>query len=47
MNGRTQVIRYKAINHCMERYSPKRKRQKKTVKALLIQFQLIYLDLFR
>ena len=47
MNGRTQVIRYNVINHCMESYSPKRKKQNKTLKALLLQYQLIYLNLFR
>lgn len=45
MNGRTQVLRYTALNHCMQSSIPKRKARKSLVQSAMKTLQLVYLKL--
>lgn len=46
MNGRTQVLRYTALNNCMQSYVPKRKVQKSRVSSAMRHLQLLCLKIF-
>lgn len=46
MNGRTQVLRYTAVNNCMQCYVPKRKVQKNPVSSAMRHLQLLCLKIF-
>ncbi|CAM5641342.1 hypothetical protein LSPH24S_03371 [Lysinibacillus sphaericus] len=46
MNGKHQVLRYTALNNCMQSYVPKRKVQKSPVKFMMQQLQLLCFKIF-
>ncbi len=46
MNGRTQVLRYTAVNNCMQSYVPKRKVQQSRVSSAMRHLQLLCLKIF-
>jgi len=46
MNGRTQVLRYTAVNNCMQSYVPKRKVQKNSFSSAMRHLQLLCLKIF-